>query len=41
VLAPSVEAEGGIPHDALVDMMQQLRVEWARRNPEGRSGEHG
>jgi hypothetical protein len=41
VLAPSLVTEGGIPHDALADMMQQLRVEWARRDPDPRSGEHG
>jgi regulator of protease activity HflC (stomatin/prohibitin superfamily) len=41
VLAPSLVTEGGIPHDALVDMMQQLRVEWAQRDPDPRSGEHG
>jgi regulator of protease activity HflC (stomatin/prohibitin superfamily) len=41
VLAPSVVAEGGIPHDALADMMQQLRVQWAQRDPGASSGEHG
>jgi hypothetical protein len=41
VLAPSVVTEGGMPHDALADMMQQLRVEWAKRDPDPRSGEHG
>ena len=41
VLAPSVVTEGGIPHDALADMMQQLRVQWAQRDPGASSGEHG
>src|SRR5687768_6457242 len=34
VLEPSVVAEGGIPAATLADMMQQLRVERARRDPD-------
>ena len=40
VLAPSLEAEGGIPASTLADMMQQLRVEWAQSKPEPPDGEH-
>ncbi len=41
VLEPSLMTEGGIPSSALADIMQQLRVEWAQRNPEAPPDEHG
>jgi regulator of protease activity HflC (stomatin/prohibitin superfamily) len=41
VLEPSVVTEGGLPSHALADMMQQLRVEWAQRDPDATRGEHG
>ncbi len=41
VLTQSVVTEGGLSATTLADMMQQLRIEWAQRNPEPPSGEHG
>jgi hypothetical protein len=41
VLAPSVLTEGGLSASTLADMMQQFRVEWAQREAEPPSGQHG